>query len=223
MAPEGRHGERETTKVATAPRRFLSAAVPVNRGCCPARGSDLRAGLDDALFYIEEGWVKISSGSPGGKDAVLALRGADNFFGACSLIGGHIRTTGAVALTDCTLVRLGRTAAIELIRAEPDFAESFAFYLLHQGQQDQLCLTEQLTYSSERRLALTLARLAAGAGGEISMPINQADLASMIGTTRSRVSYFMNKFRRLGYIEYSRQGFVRVHKSLRSVDKGRRG
>ena len=176
--------------------------------------------LDDALFFVEQGWVKISTVSPGGREAVLALRGPGSFCGTRSLLDRHIRTTTATALTDCALVRIGRVAAIKLIRAEPDFAEPFTLYLLHQGHEDQVCLIEQLTCSSEQRLARALARLAADTGGEISIPINQADLASMIGTTRSRVSYFMNKFRRLGHIEYSRQGYVTVHKSLRSIDRG---
>jgi len=173
---------------------------------------------DDAIFYIEKGWVKISVVSPGGKEAVLAIRGAGTFFGTRSLIERHRRGTAATALSDCSLLRIGRTAAIQLLRTEPDFAEMFTTYLVRQALRDQASLTDQLTDTSERRLARALLRLAGDSGSQqsqfISTPIKQADLASMIGTTRSRVSHFMNKFRRQGLIGYNRQGYVTIHKAL---------
>jgi CRP/FNR family transcriptional regulator, cyclic AMP receptor protein len=180
---------------------------------------------DDSLFYIEEGWVKVSAASPAGKEAVLAIRGPGNFFGTRSLIKRHRRRSSITTLSECSLVRITRAAAIHLLRTEPEFAEMFAIYMTLQGQSDQEALTDQLIYPSERRLARTLLRLAPNGNGgqpaEISLRISQDDLASMIGTTRSRVSYFMNKFRRSGFIEYGRQGFVTVHGSLRSVDRER--
>jgi len=172
---------------------------------------------DDALFYIEEGWVKISIVSPAGKEAVLALRGADNFFGIRSLIDGHRRAAAATALTDCALVRITRTAAIRLLRTQPDFAEMLAVYLALQTQRDEDSLADQLIHRSERRLARALLELADDEGVDevaISIRVNQSDLASMIGTTRSRVSHFMNKFRKQGFISYNRQGYVTVHKAL---------
>jgi CRP/FNR family transcriptional regulator, cyclic AMP receptor protein len=182
---------------------------------------------DDTLFYIESGWIKISVASPGGKEGVLAIRGPGNLFGTRSLIARHRRRASAVTLSACSVIRITRAAAINLVRTEPDFAEMLAIYLARQGQRDQESLADQLTYPSERRLARTLLRLAGDASermpAEISMRVNQDDLASMIGTTRSRVSYFMNKFRRSGFIEYGRHGLVTVHKSLRSADQERRG
>jgi CRP/FNR family transcriptional regulator, cyclic AMP receptor protein len=173
---------------------------------------------DDALFFIVEGWVKISSVSSNGKEAVLAIRGPGKFFGTRSLIERHRREAAATALSDCVFVRITRTAVIRLLRTEPDFAESFATHLLLQGLRDQHNLADQLTDSSEQRLVRALLRLASDGGSQKSQPIpariSQADLASMIGTTRSRVSYFMNKFRKLGFIEYNRKGYVTVHRGV---------
>ena len=127
----------------------------------------------------------------------------------------------ATTLTDCSLARITRTAFIQLLRTEPDFAEMLAVYLVRQGQLDEEFLAAQLTEPNERRLARLLLRLAGVAGGGktplISTRFNQTELASMIGTTRARVSYFMNKFRRRGFIEYNRQGYVTVHKALSNV------
>jgi CRP/FNR family transcriptional regulator, cyclic AMP receptor protein len=207
--------------------RFLNGrAAGQTRLRTPAQLVVCRQGApDDSLFYVQEGWVKISVASPDGREAVLAIRGPGTFFGTRSLIARHRRRASATTLSECSLVRLTRAAAIHLLRTEPDFAEMLAIYLARQGQRDQESLADQLIYSSERRLARTLLRLRDGTGGqpaEISLRISQDDLASMIGTTRSRVSYFMNKFRRLGFIEYGRQGFVTVHGSLRAVDREQR-
>jgi CRP/FNR family transcriptional regulator, cyclic AMP receptor protein len=172
----------------------------------------------EALYYIEEGRVKLSAVSPNGKEAVLAIRGPHNFFGTRCLIDRHRRGADAVTLTNCLIVRVARSAAIKLLRSEPDFAEMFIAYLAQQIMRDQQNLADQLTDSSERRLARALLRLAGDDGNQKSQPIvarvSQADLASMIGTTRPRVSYFMNKFRKQGFVEYKRQGDVTVHKAL---------
>jgi CRP/FNR family transcriptional regulator, cyclic AMP receptor protein len=211
--------EETRGKFRTDPRRFLTGRGQGQTRLRPGPGEVVCAqGVpDDALFYIEQGWVKLSVVSPGGKDAVLAVRGADNFFGTRSLIGGHRRGAAATTLTDCSLVRITRPAAIRLVRTEPDFAEMLATYLALQTQRDEDSLTDHLIHRSERRLARTLLRLADGADEDqavISIRVSQADLASMVGTTRSRVSHFMNKFRRQGFISYSRQGHVTVHKAL---------
>lgn len=211
--------EQTRTNVRTDPRRFLTGRGPGQTRLRPGPGVVICAqGLpDDALFYIEQGWIKLSIVSPSGKDAVLALRGADNFFGTRSLIGGHRRGAAATTLTECSLVRITRSAAIRLLRSEPDFAEMLATYLALQNQRDEDSLTDHLMHHSERRLARALLRLADGAEEDravISIRVSQADLASMVGTTRSRVSHFMNKFRRQGLITYSRQGHVTVHKAL---------
>lgn len=173
---------------------------------------------DETLYYIEEGWVKISRVSPSGKEAVLAIRGAGKFFGTRCLIDRHRRGASAVSLTNCSIVRVTRTAAMRLLRSEPDFAEMFTVYLAQQALLDQQNLADQLIDSGEQRLARALLRLVGDGGSQKSQPIaarvSQTDLASMIGTTRPRVSYFMNKFRKQGLIAYNRQGDVTVHKAL---------
>jgi CRP/FNR family transcriptional regulator, cyclic AMP receptor protein len=212
-------GEKRA-RLAADPRRFLTGrgigqsrlrAVP-QQIVCPLGAPE------DALFYIERGWVKISVVSPDGKEVVRALRGPGEFFGTRCLLGPHRRGAAATSLSECSFVRIGRTAVMRLVRTEPDFAEMLTVQLAERSRRDQDRLTDQLILSGERRLARTLLRLVAEGGGDgagiISIRVNQADLASMIGTTRSRVSHFMNKFRRMGLIAYNRQGYVTVHKTL---------
>jgi CRP-like cAMP-binding protein len=202
------------------PRRFLTARGPGQSRLqlAPVEVIWSQGALGDAVFYIEKGWVKISVVSPSGKEALVALPGAGDFVGTRCLIERHRRIASATAVSECSLVRITRAAVIRLLRQEPDFAEMFTTYLVREGLRDQKCLAEQLTSSSERRLALLLLRLANNAGSEktqyILARVNQADLASMIGTTRSRVNYFMNKFRRQGFIEYDRLGYVGVRNPL---------
>ncbi len=174
--------------------------------------------MSDALYYIEHGWIKMSVSAPNGKEAVISLRGPGEFFSTRCLIEDHQRIASVTTLTDTTLIRTGSAALRRLIREEPDFAVFFSTYLVRQSLRDQHRLVDQLTDGSEGRLARTFLRLAGDELGErprpISARLSQTDLASMIGTTRSRISHFMNKFRRLGYISYDRQGFVTVHKGL---------
>lgn len=203
--------------------RFLSGQGPGQSRLQFAPGSVVcsQGDTSDALHYIEQGWVKMSVSAPNGKEAVISLRGPGEFFSTRCLIDRHRRIATVTTLTECTLVRTGGAALRRLIREEPDFAEFFAIYLVRQGLGDQLQLVDQLTDDSERRLARALLRLAGGKLGDRPQPISarlsQTDLASMIGTTRSRISHFMNKFRRLGYIGYDRHGFVTVHKTLLRV------
>jgi len=171
----------------------------------------------DAAYYIESGWVKISAVSPNGKEAVVAIRGEGEFFGTRCLVTGRTGTTSA--LTACAAIRITKSALIRLLREEPDFAVLFAKILVCQSIHDQENLVDHLTNSAEKRLARALVQLAnAEEGGDsrpISTPINQGILASMIGTTRPRISFFMNKFKRDGLIEYRRDGGLRVHDGLR--------
>jgi CRP/FNR family transcriptional regulator, cyclic AMP receptor protein len=171
----------------------------------------------DALFYIEKGKVKITLVSARGKEAVVSVRGEGEFAGTRALIARR-RGFTATALTECLLVRVTATAIVRFLREEPDFSEMFATYLIRQSIRDQQNLAGQLTDSSERRLARVLLRLTSNGGSRESQPIaprvSHADLASMIGTTRSRVSSFMNKFRKQGFIEYNRRGDVTVHRTL---------
>ena len=217
MAFERRPGNRPEAQ------RFLTGRGPGQSRLQLALGSVVGAQGDvsDALHYIEQGWVKMSVSAPNGKEAVISLRGPGEFFSTRCLIERHQRIATVSTLTECTLIRTSRAAVYRLIREEPDFAELFAIYLVRQGLRDQLRLVDQLTDDSERRLARALLRLAGEEIGDqprpISARLSQTDLASMIGTTRSRISHFMNKFRRLGYIGYDRQGFVTVHKALARI------
>jgi CRP/FNR family cyclic AMP-dependent transcriptional regulator len=179
----------------------------------------LQGGPTDAMFFVESGYVKIASVSPNGKEAVVAIRGQGEFFGTRCLVGKRMAT--ATALTVCSLIRVTTSALIRLLREGPDFAVMFATYLVGQSIQDQESLVDHLTNPAEKRLARALLQLA-GRGDEadpqpISAPINQAVLANMVGTTRSRVSYFMNNFKRRGLIDYDRQGRVSVRNSLRKT------
>jgi CRP/FNR family transcriptional regulator, cyclic AMP receptor protein len=172
----------------------------------------------DAVYFVEGGWIKMASVSGDGREAVVALRGPGEFVGARCLLDLP-RATTATALTDCSLVRVTKPALITLLRSVPDFAEMFATYLVRQGMQDQENIVDHLTHSAEQRLARTLLRLANGSNGDSSIPtkISQALFAKMVGTTRSRVSFFMNRFKRQGFIEYGRDGRVRVNHSLRNA------
>ncbi len=172
----------------------------------------------DSVVFVESGWIKMAILAGSGREAVIALRGPGEFVGARCLLGVP-RASTATALTDCSVVRLTTSALVSLLRGVPDFAEMFATYLVRQGMHDQENVVDHLTHSAEQRLVRTLLRLANGAQGDSSIPtrISQALFAKMVGTTRSRVSFFMNRFKRQGFIEYGRDGRVRVHNSLRNA------
>jgi CRP/FNR family transcriptional regulator, cyclic AMP receptor protein len=170
-----------------------------------------------ALFYIEKGRAKVTMVSARGKEAMVSVRGEGEFVGSRALVARR-RGFTATALTECWVVRVAASTIVRFVREEPDFAEMFVTYLVRQSIRDQQNLAGQLTEPSEERLARVLLRLASNGAGPKSHPVvarvNQADLASMVGTTRSRVNSFMNKFRKQGFIEYNRQGDVTVHKAL---------
>ncbi len=174
----------------------------------------------DALFYLERGWIKISVVALNGKEAVVALAGEGELFGTRCLIKNHPRMGTATTLTDCTLIRVATAAVIRMLREDPDFAEMFAIYLVQQSIRREQDIVDHLTNASERRLARSLLRLANDCRSVksqlVSTRVTQAVLANMIGTTRSRVSFFMNKFRRQGFVEYDRHGQVTVHDALLS-------
>ena len=175
----------------------------------------------DAAFYVVSGKVKISAVVPSGKEAVVGMRGEGEFFGTRCLIS--LRAGTATALTDCVLIRITAPALARLLREEPDFAVLFATKLVRQSVSDQEVLVDHLINSAEKRLARTLLRLADFSGrsaGAIPAKVNQSELASMIGTTRSRVSFFMNGFRRRGLIEYDRHGHIMVRDALGGVVSG---
>jgi CRP/FNR family cyclic AMP-dependent transcriptional regulator len=179
-----------------------------------------QGGLADAVFYIQHGKVKITVISEHGKEAVVALLGTGDFCGEGCLAGQPLRMSTAVAMTDCVVTRLEKAAIIRTLRDEPAFSELFLSYVLSRIIRVEEDLVDQLFNSSEKRLARLLLLLANFGKETLPQPviasISQETLAEMIGTTRSRVSSFMNKFRRLGFIDYNGDG-LEVHSSLLNV------
>lgn len=173
----------------------------------------------DAVFYIQEGKVKIVVVSEEGKEAVVAMPGPDEFFGEGCLTGRVRRLSSAVAVTECEIMRVEKEAMIRVLHEEPAFSEMFVAHLLTRTARVEADLVDQLFNSTEKRLARTLLLLAnfgkEGRPEPIIAKISQETLAEMIGTTRSRVSHFMNKFRKLGLIDYN--GHLEVHTSLLNV------
>ena len=173
----------------------------------------------DAVFYIQKGKVKITVVSEQGKEAVVAVLGPDEFCGEGCLTGQPLRLATATAMTECEIMRLEKAAMIRVLHEEPAFSEMFVSHLLARTLRVEADLVDQLFNSSEKRLARALLLLANfGKEGEpepILAKISQETLAEMIGTTRSRVSAFMNKFRELGLIDYN--GRIEVHRSLLNV------
>jgi CRP/FNR family cyclic AMP-dependent transcriptional regulator len=176
----------------------------------------------DSLFYILEGTVTLRVVSSWGKEAIVAILGVGDFVGEGCLTGHSFRTSTAAAMTDCKLVRLDKPSAIRLIRDEPAVSELFLHYLLSRNMKMEEDLVDQLFNTSEKRLARLLIQLAKFDGEnktEAVIPkISQETLAEIVGTTRSRVSLFMNKFRRLGLIDYiDHTDVLRVRSSLLNV------
>ncbi|MGA2373804.1 MAG: Crp/Fnr family transcriptional regulator [Candidatus Korobacteraceae bacterium] len=174
----------------------------------------------DAVFYIESGKVKLTVVSARGKEAVVGILQEGSFFGEGCLAGQPLRMATTTALQRSTITRLAKETMVKMLRQEPEVAERFLAYLLSRNIRIEEDLVDQLFNSSEKRLARLLLLLAHF--GQESKPIpvvakiSQETLAEMIGTTRSRVSFFMNRFRKLGFIEYNGGG-MHVHSSLVSV------
>ncbi len=173
----------------------------------------------DAVFYIQTGKVKITVVSEQGKEAVVAILGANDFFGEGCLAGQARRISTAATMTEFVIVRLEKSAIVRVIQQEPAFAGIFIAHLLARAIRVEADLVDQLFNSSEKRLARLLLLLANFGKDEKPEPIlakiSQETLADMIGTTRSRVSFFMNKFRKRGLIDYN--GCIEVHSSLLNV------
>ncbi len=173
----------------------------------------------DAVFYIKKGKVKVAVVSKQGKEAVVALLGPDEFVGEGCLIGQPKRLATASAMTECEAMRVGKTEIQRVLRDEPAFSQMFISHILARNARVEEDLVDQLFNSTEKRLALLLLLLAKfgkeGRPEPILAKISQETLAEMIGTTRSRVSHFMNKFRQLGFIDYN--GHLEVHNSLLNV------
>ncbi len=173
----------------------------------------------DSVFYLRKGRIKVTVTSAQGKEAVVAVLGAGDFCGEGCLAGQTRRMSTAAAMSDCEVMRLERTVIVDMLRLQPEFSAMFTSYLLARTVRIEADLVDQLFNSSEKRLARALLLLAnfgkEGRPEPILSRISQETLAEMIGTTRSRVSFFMNKFRRLGFITYN--GHIEVHSSLLSV------
>jgi CRP/FNR family transcriptional regulator, cyclic AMP receptor protein len=173
----------------------------------------------DAVYYIQKGKLKLTVISEHGKEAVVAILGPGDFFGEGCLNGHARRIATTTAIDDCMVTRIAKEAMIATLHDEPDFSELFMSYLLTRNSRIEEDLIDQLFNSSEKRLARLLLLMAnfgkEGRPEPILGKISQETLAEMIGTTRSRVSFFMNKFRKLGFIDYN--GNLEVHNSLLNV------
>src|SRR2546427_13120527 len=177
----------------------------------------------DAVFYIQKGQVRLTVVSTAGKEATIGIVSEGNFFGEGSLAGQVVRMGSAAAMTDCELMRIDKKAMMTALHREHAFSDLFVAYLLARNIRYEEDLVDQLFNSSEKRLARVLLLLAHfGKDGipETVVPkISQETLAEMVGTTRSRVSFFMNRFRKLGFVDYSGgpEGGLQVHSSLLGV------
>jgi CRP-like cAMP-binding protein len=175
----------------------------------------------DSVFYIHEGKVKVTVISEQGKEAVVAVLGPNEFCGEGCLTGQPLRIATATAMTECNIMRLEKAAVVRVLHDEPTFSEMFVSHLLARTIRVEADLVDQLFNSSEKRLARALLLLAnfgkEGRPEPIIARVSQETLAEMIGTTRSRVNQFMNKFRQLGFIDYNSTGTMEVHSSLLSV------
>jgi CRP/FNR family transcriptional regulator, cyclic AMP receptor protein len=174
----------------------------------------------DAVFYVQKGKVKLTVVSKTGKEATIGILSDGNFFGEGALAGQTLRMGSATTLTDCTVMRIGKEAMMQSLHREHSFSDLFVAYLLARNIRYEEDLVDQLFNSSEKRLARILLLLAhfgkEGVPETVIPKISQETLAEMVGTTRSRVSFFMNRFRRLGFIHYNGGG-LQVHSSLLNV------
>jgi CRP/FNR family transcriptional regulator, cyclic AMP receptor protein len=177
----------------------------------------------DAVFYIQTGKVKLTVVSKTGREATIGMLSEGNFFGEGALAGQALRMGSAVTMTDCELMRVEKKAMMEALHREHAFSDVFVAYLLARNIRYEEDLVDQLFNSSEKRLARVLLLLAhfgkEGVPETVVPKISQETLAEMVGTTRSRVSFFMNRFRKLGFIHYAGgiEGGLQVHSSLLNI------
>jgi CRP-like cAMP-binding protein len=207
------------------PKRFLATIgsgrkhlTVVGRQSIFAQGENA-----DAVFYIQKGKVRLTVVSKIGKEATIAILGEGSFFGEGALAGQLLRMGSAAAMTNCELLRVDKKAMMDALHREHSLSDMFVAYLLARNIRYEEDLVDQLFNSSEKRLARVLLLLAhfgkEGIPETVVPKISQETLAEMVGTTRSRVSFFMNRFRRLGFIDYSGgiEGGLQVHSSLLNV------
>lgn len=213
--------KRKKKKLPFDPKAFLSK-VNGGRSTSDYRKNQIiyrQGDAADSVFYVQTGKAKVTVLSEQGKEAVVAVVGAGDFFGEGCLGGQILRLATVVTLVESSITRITKAEIVGVIHKEPAFAELFISHLLARNSRVEEDLVDQLFNSSEKRLARTLLLLANfGKEGEpepVLAKISQETLAEMIGTTRPRVSFFMNKFRRLGLIKYN--GRIEVHRSLLNV------
>jgi len=175
----------------------------------------------DAVFYIQTGKVKLTVVSESGKEATIGILNEGDFFGEGCLTGQLLRMCSSAAMTDCSVMRIDKKSMMEVLHREQTFSDMFVAYLLTRSIRHEEDLVDQLFNSSEKRLARILLLLAhfgkEGVPETLIPKISQETLAEMIGTTRSRVSFFMNRFRKLGFIDYHAGDDVQVHSSLLNI------
>ena len=173
----------------------------------------------DAVFYIQTGKVKLTVVSKSGKEATIGILNEGDFFGEGCLTGQPLRLFSATAMTDCSVMRIDKKSMMEVLHREHAFSDIFVAYLLTRNIRYEEDLVDQLFNSSEKRLArvlLLLAHFGKDGKPEVAIPkISQETLAEMVGTTRSRISFFMNRFRKLGFVRYN--GELEVHSSLLNI------
>jgi CRP-like cAMP-binding protein len=207
------------------PNTFLATIGDGSENLAVAKKETIFAQGDaaDAVFYIQTGKVKLTVVSKTGREATIGLLSEGNFFGEGALAGQVQRMGSAAAMTDCELLRIDKKAMMEALHREHGFSDMFVAYLLARNIRYEEDLVDQLFNSSEKRLARVLLLLAHfgkdGAPETVVPKISQETLAEMVGTTRSRVSFFMNRFRKLGFIHYAGgiEGGLQVHSSLLNI------
>jgi CRP/FNR family cyclic AMP-dependent transcriptional regulator len=204
------------------PKSFL-ATIGVGRKVVAFSGKETifaQGDPADSVFYIQEGKVRLTVVSKIGREATLAMLSEGEFFGEGSLAGQPLRMGSATAVTACELLHIDKKAMMEALHREHEFSEMFVAYLLARNIRYEEDLVDQLFNSSEKRLARILLLLAhfgkEGVPETVIPRISQETLADMIGTTRSRVSFFMNRFRKLGFVDYGESG-LKVHSSLLNI------
>jgi len=213
-------------KKKSAPIDWEAVLAGISRGKTVAEYSAGRCIFDqgqtaDSIFYLRQGKVKLSVISQQGKEAIVATLSAGEFLGEGCLAGQPLRMATATTVTDCNLFRIEKSLMLSLLHEKHEISELFVAHLLSRNLRYEADLVDQLFNSSEKRLArilLLLAHFGKESRAELVLPeVSQDNLAQMIGTTRSRVSHFMNKFRKLGFIDYSDHDGLTVHSGLLSV------
>jgi len=204
------------------PKAFLATIGDGRKIVAFEKGATVFAQGDaaDAVFYVQKGKIKLTVVSQTGKEATVGVLGEGSFFGEGGLAGQAFRMGSASAMTDCTILRIDKGPMVEALHREHSFSDVFVSHLLARNIRFEEDLVDQLFNSSEKRLARILLLLAhfgkEGKPEPVIPKITQESLAEMVGTTRSRVSFFMNRFKKLGFVEYDGSG-MKVHSSLLNI------